>query len=110
MKILLINNYSSESLKGGVENYLFELVSYAKNIDGIEFNWYGNDVLKTNWIQKFYNYKLNNYNFDTIFSEKITNNNNSNISFGKNIHKNNKESNKIFNDLLETAKYFNLNN
>jgi len=54
--------------------------------------------------------KLNNYNFDTIFSEKITNNNNSNISFGKNIHKNNKESNKIFNDLLETAKYFNLNN
>lgn len=58
MKILLINNFSENFLLGGVENYLLEFTQFAKkNNQRIEFYWYGKDSKKSNWIQKFYNYK-----------------------------------------------------
>lgn len=61
MKVLLINNFSSENKLGGVENYLHELINYAqKSHSDIEFKWFGKDTKKTNWFQKFYNRKTTN--------------------------------------------------
>lgn len=56
MRVLIINNFSSENRRGGVENYLHELIDYAqKNNSEIVFKWFGKDTEKTNWLQKFYN-------------------------------------------------------
>lgn len=58
MKVLIINNFNAEHLAGGVENYLLEFKKIAKKKHkDIDFYWYGKDSKKSNWIQKFYNYK-----------------------------------------------------
>ena len=55
MKVLLINNFLSNSL-GGVENYLQTLVLYAnENKTNITFRWFGVAEKKTKIYQKFYN-------------------------------------------------------
>jgi glycosyltransferase involved in cell wall biosynthesis len=55
MKVLIVNNYLSNTL-GGVENYLQALTQYAQNNETeIEFKWFGVADKKTKWYQKFYN-------------------------------------------------------
>lgn len=55
MRILLINNFNSENLLGGVEHYLYELIQYAeKNNSNYIFKWFGKNKMKTNWFEKFY--------------------------------------------------------
>lgn len=58
MKVLIINNFNNKLIIGGVENYLLELKKYSENNESkITYEWYGSSQKKTNWIQKFYNYK-----------------------------------------------------
>lgn len=55
MKVLLVNNYLSNTL-GGVENYLQALVSFAaENQKEVEFKWFGVADRKTKWHQKIKN-------------------------------------------------------
>lgn len=59
MRILLINNFNSENLLGGVEHYLYELIQYAeKNNSNLTFKWFGKEKIKTNWTEKFYHRKI----------------------------------------------------
>ena len=55
MKVLIVNNFLSNTV-GGVENYLQALVSYAEeNASEITFKWFGVENRKTKLNQKFYN-------------------------------------------------------
>lgn len=55
MKVLIVNNFSNNTV-GGVENYLQTLVNYAeKNSSEIIFKWFGVEDKKTKIHQKFYN-------------------------------------------------------
>ena len=55
MKVLLINNFLSNTL-GGVENYIQTLVTYAEeNNTEVTFKWFGVAEKNTKLYQKFYN-------------------------------------------------------
>lgn len=55
MKVLIVNNYLSNTL-GGVENYLQALTSFAQNKETeVEFKWFGVADRKTKWFQKIKN-------------------------------------------------------
>lgn len=56
MKVLIVNNYLSNTL-GGVENYLQALTSFAQNKETeVEFKWFGVADRKTKWFQKIKNH------------------------------------------------------
>lgn len=55
MKVLLVNNFLSNTV-GGVENYLQKLISYSvENALSTQFEWFGVEEKKTKLHQKFYN-------------------------------------------------------
>lgn len=60
MKVLVVNNYLSNTL-GGVENYLQALTTFTKNNETeITFKWFGVEDRKTKWHQKLKNQATTN--------------------------------------------------